>query len=153
MYVLFCARPQGVIGEYACFFPAKNPIWGYGAQPKCSGVLSAPNIERKCPMNDSNPDLGVGGDPYQPVFSGNPLDRMDGLRGDSAKLDLVISQVEKTEKLYPGIDYDLAVALCRLKRLDECREYASRAAQNGFPIAFIKADPDLLPISREFEIQ
>ena len=48
-----------------------------------------------------------------------------GSVGESGKLDLVINQVEKTEKFYPGTDYDLAVALCRFQ---ESLRFNERAA-------------------------
>lgn len=38
-------------------------------------------------MNDEKPDFKRTDDLYRPVFSGNPLDRMDAARSDSQKLD------------------------------------------------------------------
>ena len=57
-----------------------------------------------------------------------------------------------TLKLDPSTEYDVAVALCRLNRFDECLEYAHRAAENNFPMAMIAADPDLAPVVERLNV-
>ena len=72
--------------------------------------------------------------------------------GETEKLDAIIGRLADTLKLDPSTDYDVAVALCRLNRFDECLEYAHRAAENDFPMAMIAADPDLAPVVERLNV-
>ena len=72
--------------------------------------------------------------------------------GETEKLDAIIGRLADTLKLDPSTEYDVAVALCRLNRFDECLEYAHRAVENDFPMAMIAADPDLAPVVERLNV-
>jgi tetratricopeptide (TPR) repeat protein len=72
--------------------------------------------------------------------------------GETEKLNTTIGRLLDTPQLDSATEYDVAVALCRLNRFDECLEYAHRAAENDFPMAMIAADPDLAPIVERLNV-
>ncbi|MDH3786954.1 MAG: tetratricopeptide repeat protein [Xanthomonadales bacterium] len=43
----------------------------------------------------------------------------------------------------PQSQYDFAVASSRLGEMDDCREYARKAHELGYPVALLEADPDI----------
>ena len=74
-----------------------------------------------------------------------------GSIGDSVRFESFKNRVLEVSETNPQVQYDIAVAASRLGAMETARFHAEKAHEFGYPVALLRADPDIAASGATFD--